>query len=127
MLLPGSDASRREKAVLRLTSSRPERPEKQAEWAAYARQNPVSPPNALRQLLAAAGYRAPRLKPGPPVLILGSAGDRLVNPQCSHRLARYWQAAFAEHPSAGHDLPLDDGAWVAGQVAQWSRNLPPPT
>jgi hypothetical protein len=56
------------------------------------------------------------------------AGRRwLSGTTAQNRLARYWQAAFAEHPSAGHDLPLDDGAWVAGQVAQWSRNLPPPT
>lgn len=127
MLWPGGDASCREKIILQLTSSQPERPAKQAEWAAYALQNPVSPGNALRQLLAAASYRAPLLKPRQPVLILGSARDQLVDPRCSRRLAHHWDAAFAEHPSAGHDLPLDDGAWVAGQVAQWSRNLPPPT
>jgi hypothetical protein len=23
------------------------------------------------------------------------------------------------HPSAGHDLPLDDGVWVAQAVAKW--------
>jgi len=23
------------------------------------------------------------------------------------------------HPEAGHDLPLDDGAWVAGQIRAW--------
>ncbi len=129
MLLPGNDAARREKTILQLTSRHPERPEKQAEWAAYARENPVSPGNALRQLLAAARYRAPIRKPAPPLLILASAGDRLVNPDCSRRLAGHWQSAFVEHPTAGHDLPLDDGAWVAGQIALWSRNLlrlPPP-
>jgi pimeloyl-ACP methyl ester carboxylesterase len=126
LLLRGRDASWREETILRLTSSHPERPEKQAEWAGYAHQNPVSSGNALRQLLAAACYAAPLLKPIPAVLILGSAGDRLVDPRCSRRLARRWNAAFAEHPTAGHDLPLDDGAWVAGQVVGWSQNLPPP-
>ncbi len=126
MLLPGNDAARREKTILRLTSSQPDRPEKQAEWAAYARDNPVSAGNALRQLLAAAVYRAPRRQPQPPLLILASAGDRLVDPQCSRRLAGHWQAACVEHPTAGHDLPLDDGAWVAGQLALWSRQLPTP-
>lgn len=126
MLLPGNDAARREKTILRLTSSQPDRPKKQAEWAAYARENPVSAGNALRQLLAAAGYRAPLRQPRPPLLVLASAGDRLVDPQCSRRLAGHWQAAFVEHPTAGHDLPLDDGAWVAGQLALWSRQLPTP-
>jgi hypothetical protein len=23
------------------------------------------------------------------------------------------------HPTAGHDLPLDDGLWVASQVQAW--------
>lgn len=126
MLLPDHDAARRERTILRLTSSRPDRPEKQAEWAVYASENPVSPGNALRQLLAAARYRAPKGKPAPPLLILASAGDRLVHPDCSRRLAGHWLATFVEHPAAGHDLPLDDGTWVAGQVALWSRHLPPP-
>lgn len=126
MLLFRHDPSRRERTILRLTSSQPERPEIQAAWAAYARQNPVSPGNALRQLLAAARYVAPRVKPAPPVLILGSAGDRLVNPACSRHLASCWNAAFAEHPTAGHDLPLDDGAWLAQQVDRWLQSLPPP-
>lgn len=126
MLLFRQDPSRRERTILRLTSSQPERPETQAAWASYARQNPVSPGNALRQLLAAARYAAPPAKPAPPVLILGSAGDRLVNPACSRHLARSWNAAFAEHPTAGHDLPLDDGAWLAQQVDRWLQSLPPP-
>jgi pimeloyl-ACP methyl ester carboxylesterase len=125
MLLHRSDASRREKTILRLTSSWPQRPETLAEWTAYARQNPVSAGNALRQLLAAARYEAPRLKPCPPMLILSSAGDRLVDPDCSRRLARQWHADYAEHPTAGHDLPLDDGAWLAEQIARWARDLPP--
>jgi len=27
-----------------------------------------------------------------------------------------WGADFALHPNAGHDLPLDDGDWVARDV-----------
>ncbi|KXB30702.1 hydrolase [Dechloromonas denitrificans] len=123
MLLGQGDASCREKTILRLTSSQPERPEKQAEWAVYARQNPVSPGNAWRQLLAAARYRAPLHKPAPPMLVLGSAQDSLVNPACSRQLARLWNVAFAEHPTAGHDLPLDDGAWVASQIRCWHEKL----
>jgi pimeloyl-ACP methyl ester carboxylesterase len=123
LLVRGGNAADRERTILRLTSGQPERPEKQAEWAAYARQNPVSSRNALRQLLAAARYAAPSVKPTPPVLILCSTQDRLVNPRCSRLLATRWDAAFAEHPTAGHDLPLDDAAWVAGQVSGWLQNL----
>lgn len=123
ILLGRSDTSCREKAILRLTSSQPERSEKQAEWAAYARQNPVSPGNAWRQLLAAARYRAPLRRPTPPLLVLGSARDRLVNPACSRQLAQRWGTAYAEHPTAGHDLPLDDGPWVAEQIRCWHEKL----
>lgn len=117
----------REGSILRLTSSRPERPDILAEWTAYARQNPVSPGNALRQLLAAACYEASAARPAAPLLVLASGRDRLVDPACSRRLAARWGAAFAEHPAAGHDLPLDDPAWVARQIGAWLPTLPPRT
>lgn len=124
LLLRGGDAEQRERTVLRLTSRDGPRPEKLAEWTGYARQNPVSARNALRQLLAAARYRAPAAAPPVPLLVLAGAGDRLVDPACSRRLAAVWGTAFAEHPTAGHDLPLDDGPWVAERVRAWLRTLP---
>ena len=54
-----------------------------------------------------------------PTLVLSSAGDRLVNPLCSTRLAAAWQTAHAQHPWAGHDLPHDDGEWVCRQLGSW--------
>lgn len=124
-LLLQRDAESRESGVLHLTSSHAICPEKLAEWADYARQNPVSPRNALRQLLAAVRYAAPAAKPAAPVLILTGAQDRLVDPRCSHRLAARWDTSFAEHPTAGHDLPLDDAVWVAQQVGRWAQRLAP--
>lgn len=123
LLLPGGDVGQRECTILRLTSSGTADPARLAAWIAYARQNPVSAPNALRQLLAAARYRAPADKPATPLLILGSAQDQLVDPRCSRRLAVHWATAYAEHPTAGHDLPLDDAPWVVGQVRGWADSL----
>ena len=88
-------------------------------WLAYRRECPVSRRNALRQLIAAALYRAPARRPAMPVLVLASALDALVDTRCSSQLAARWQAALATHPDAGHDLPLDDAAWVARQVRAW--------
>jgi predicted alpha/beta hydrolase family esterase len=51
--------------------------------------------------------------------VLVSAADGLVDPRCSQRLAQAWGAPMRKHPTAGHDLPLDDGAWVAREVAAW--------
>ena len=88
------------------------------EWVAIRQSHPVSTRNALRQLIAAARFRAPESSPVR-TLVLASAGDRLADPRCSMEIARRWHCAFAVHPSAGHDLPLDDGAWVAREVRIW--------
>jgi len=111
-------AERQERLILRLTS-RHARDSLLPRWVDYQREYPVSRANALRQLWSAARFRAPELRPPVPVLVLASAGDRLVDHQCSLNLAAAWQAECRLHPEAGHDLPLDDGPWVAASVAHW--------
>jgi pimeloyl-ACP methyl ester carboxylesterase len=86
---------------------------------AIQRARPISRANALRQLLSAARFHAPALAPEVPLLVLASRQDALVDPRCSRRVAELWRADFAEHPTAGHDLPLDDGPWVAQQISRW--------
>jgi pimeloyl-ACP methyl ester carboxylesterase len=111
-----------ERLILRLTSRDGDPTQREGvltRWLAFQREYPVSRANALRQLWAAARFRAPSVPPKVPLLVLSSAGDQLVDPRCSANLARAWQAAHAVHPSAGHDLPLDAGDWVARQVAEW--------
>ncbi len=109
----------REAAILELTSADPEAHRQVLPgWLAYARECPVSRRNTLRQLLAAARFSMPD-RPPVPLLILAGANDRMVDPRCSETLARAWGVDFALHPTAGHDLPLDDGEWVARAVADW--------
>ena len=114
---------RQERLILRLTSNgggvQQERGTLLARWTAYQREYPVSRPNVLRQLASAARYRAPFERPPVPLLILASASDRLVDHRCSQRLAAAWNAPLSLHPGAGHDLPLDDGAWIVEQVTRW--------
>jgi pimeloyl-ACP methyl ester carboxylesterase len=112
------DPRRREAAILRLTSAAGDEAVVER-WARLAGERPVTRLNVLRQLVAAARYRAPERPPDVPLLILAGAADRLVDPGCSRRLARQWSAAIAIHPTAGHDLALDDGPWVAAQVRRW--------
>ena len=88
-------------------------------WVSYAQQYPISRTNIVRQLIAAMRYRAPYQQPHPSLLLLAGGGDRLVNPICSQILADRWRSPLRVHPSAGHDLPLDDGAWVIDQVKHW--------
>ena len=116
-------AQRREQLVFdltcRLASARPEVIE---EWTAIRLSRPVHARNAWRQLMASARFRAPSAAPVP-TLVLASAGDGLVDMGCSTEIARRWKCAIAIHPTAGHDLPLDDGAWVAREIRQWMAGL----
>ena len=109
-----------ERLILRLTSSRGDS-RVLADWCHWQQQYPVSRGNALRQLLAAARFRAPKQKPAAHMLVLTGAKDRLVDHRCSLALASAWQTALAIHPWAGHDLPLDDAAWVVVQINQWLK------
>jgi pimeloyl-ACP methyl ester carboxylesterase len=119
LLLPGNP-QRAEQAILRLTSNAPERHAARVdEWVAIRQARPVTTANALRQLLAAARHRHDGPPPAVPVLVVSSARDGLVDPGCSHALATAWNVPHAIHPDAGHDLPLDDGPWLAARVAEW--------
>jgi pimeloyl-ACP methyl ester carboxylesterase len=109
-----------EATVLRITSNRPAPEGLLRLWEAWRRAGPVSRANALRQLVAAARFRVPDGPPPVPLRVLASRGDGLVDPACSRRLAQAWGCGFAEHPWAGHDLPLDDPDWVLAQA------VPPP-
>ena len=126
LLLRGG-ARRQEELILRLTSRDGARADLLAQWLDYQREYPVGRANALRQLLSAARYSAPAARPAVPLLVLAGAGDRLVDPRCSQRLAAAWRAPCRVHPDAGHDLPLDAGAWVAQQVADWLARPAAPT
>jgi pimeloyl-ACP methyl ester carboxylesterase len=110
--------------VLRLTSANPQAHEHLVdEWARYSEERPVARRNVLRQIAAAARFRAPLRPPAAPVLVLASRNDRLVKTCCSVRLASAWNASIAIHPTAGHDLPLDEPAWVGAQVRDWQRDV----
>lgn len=114
------DGPRCEAIVHRLTCANTDtRDTDLARWAAIRADAPVSRGNALRQLLAAARFRAGGVPPRCPTLLLSSAADRLVSPACSARLAAAWSVPHRVHPWAGHDLPHDDPDWVAREVASW--------
>ncbi|MCU6434852.1 alpha/beta hydrolase [Undibacterium sp. Jales W-56] len=121
-LLFGSAADR-EKLILRITSKQSGTAHAAPllkQWGDYAQTCPISTGNILRQLLAALRYRAPAQKPPVALLLLAGERDDLVNPVCSRTLAKKWQCELRLHPTAGHDLPLDDAAWVIRQVRESS-------
>jgi pimeloyl-ACP methyl ester carboxylesterase len=121
-LLFGS-ATQRENLILQLTSRLQNQPELReailGQWTAYASEYPVTRANMLRQLWAAASYRPSLSAPANPVLLLAAQQDQLVNANCSLSLAQHWRCPLRVHPTAGHDIPLDDGLWVAQQIREW--------
>ena len=90
-----------------------------AQWLTFRQDAPISAANTARQLLAAARFSGGSNGPACPALILSCVTDRLVNAQCSTRLALAWQAEHHQHPWAGHDLPHDDADWVCQRIAAW--------
>lgn len=118
LILTGAAPPVWERAILQMTSNRGDE-SVLPQWVRLRRANPVLGLNALRQLLAAARFHAPVDSPVTPTLLLAGAQDHLVSVACSRALARQWQCALRVHPDAGHDIPLDDGPWVARQVREW--------
>ncbi len=120
MALTTPDTATAEAMILALTSQHPALSQAVLpDWICWRNSQPVSRANALRQLFAAARFQAPSQRPATRLLIVNSVGDALVDPRCSEALASAWQAPLCTHPTAGHDLPLDDGVWLAQQVRDW--------
>jgi pimeloyl-ACP methyl ester carboxylesterase len=111
LLLCGASDYAWEHAIWRMTSHL-SHPAVVKDWVRLRQAHPVTAMNSLRQLWAASRFAAPDLPPSVPTLLLASTHDSLVSVQCSRSLARRWHWPLAEHPAAGHDLPLDDGPWV---------------
>lgn len=87
-------------------------------WAQYLQSQRPSSASVVRQIAAAVAFRMPR-HIDTPLLILTALRDRIVSSSASHAIAIRYGAPIAVHPTAGHDIPLDDGAWIAEQVKQW--------
>lgn len=119
LLRPGLEPWRREQRVLKLTSRVHATDTQLARaWARFTSRRPLTRANVIRQLWAAARFTMPR---PPPVagLLLASAGDDLVCPACSQAIAGAWDWQLRVHPSAGHDLALDDPFWVLQRLLEW--------
>lgn len=113
----------RESHVLELTSelSVPARRTYAERAAAWATSAPATRGAFFSQLCAAARFAPPSAGSlSAELCFLGSRRDRLVNPACSRDLARRYAAPYLEHPWAGHDLALDDPAWICQRVARFS-------
>jgi pimeloyl-ACP methyl ester carboxylesterase len=116
------DLHHRESKILQLVSNRRNRDEQICQvWEQIQNERPISLKISFRQIIAAASYRPGDIKPKQPVLLLNGQGDRLVSPACSEAIHKKWNLELRRRIGAGHDLTLDDGAWVALQLKEWVR------
>jgi len=110
----------RESALLQLVSNRRNQDEQISQaWEKIQNLHPITIKNSLRQIIAAASFRSGDIIPRQPILLINSMGDRLVAPVCSEAIHKKWNLEIRSHLWGGHDLTLDDGAWVALQLKNW--------
>jgi pimeloyl-[acyl-carrier protein] methyl ester esterase len=112
-------ANRVEWGVLKIVSNSPEIRKR---WGphfekAYEK-TPITRHGFLAQIRTATHVRFPDSPPVPSV-ILCSKGDRLAHYSCSEKISKLWACPLEIHPSAGHDLTLDNGPWVLDQMHKY--------
>ena len=110
------DAANIEKFILQTTSN-DERKWKPVleQLIEFQKQHPMHIQNFVKQLLLARQTQK-LIKPKASTLILSSQNDRLVDSSCSRLLADLWNVPNDVHPTAGHDLPLDDADWIIEKI-----------
>ena len=88
-------------------------------WDEIQKERPVSLNNSLRQLFAAATYIPGNFHPPIPIQLLAGAGDRMVSVSCSRKISEKWGIPLCEHPTAGHDLTVDDSPCVSSKIKEF--------
>lgn len=105
-----------EEKILKLTSNKFETNKKYLNsYAEFAAKYKVSTSNLIRQLILANNIRLKKF-PNVKLRIFSSAQDRLVHSSCSVAIAKAFSGRLAIHPTAGHDLPLDEPEWLIEQL-----------
>lgn len=111
------DPLSREKIILHLTSTMNSNKHQQLAqtFADFDLRWPPKRLNFLRQIALAS--RIQLTKPvNVPMAIFSSTQDQLVSSVCSINMARAFSSHLEVHPTAGHDLALDDPDWVIGKI-----------
>jgi pimeloyl-ACP methyl ester carboxylesterase len=116
------DVKLRERKILELTTSTFQVKESHLkDRAEVFEKHPATKTNFIRQLFAASRFRPIPKIFNAPILLLNSEGDRLVDFQCSVAIGEKWNWRVKTHPTANHDLPLEDPDWVITQIRDWKK------
>ncbi len=107
-----SNEYKQEEGILRITSNFYDKNKNYIKvFGDFAKNHQTTKANFLRQLRLATNIKIEK-EIIVPVQILISTNDRLVNANCSRKIALNLKAKTQEHPTAGHDLSLDDPEWL---------------
>jgi len=110
----------REKIILSIVANNHHKAENTLhEWADINIKRPMKLENILGQIIAGKKFKLKFFKPKIPVLLMTSNQDKLVSPECSMKIAQFWNTQLIVHTTAGHDLTHDDPEWVCQQTREW--------
>jgi pimeloyl-ACP methyl ester carboxylesterase len=107
-----SNTSLKERLILGLTANNHESFEKNlANFVDYSKHHPVKRANFFRQLKLAKRIKIENWKKIK-LNVITCHLDKLVDSKCSIVIAEKLNGNLVIHPTAGHDLPLDDSEWL---------------
>jgi pimeloyl-ACP methyl ester carboxylesterase len=109
-LAANADPHNREKIIFDLTVNY--HPRRDYWIEEFANLEGTSKANLFRQLYSAGKYRFPKIKPPVKICVVNSMGDRLVDPECSLKIASMWGAPIFRTEKEGHDLPQENPTWL---------------
>jgi len=120
-ILCQSSIGKQEKNILSLVSNlHANDPKVLANWIDIQLKHPVTKTNFVRQLIAAARMTHEQSAPNCDDLLLLSQQDRMVHPDCTKDIKQMWDWPLKIHPTAGHDLILDDPGWIIEKLIEVS-------
>jgi pimeloyl-[acyl-carrier protein] methyl ester esterase len=120
-----TNVEKKERQILKMVSNlKAHDPSVRKTLTAIAKEKQVTPAKMIRQLAAAMRFQSPQ-KIDVPTLVLASIKDAMVDVRCSKSIAERLSAPIKFHPTAGHELTLDDPAWVAEKIREFTSSLTP--
>jgi pimeloyl-ACP methyl ester carboxylesterase len=109
-----TDVEQQERIILQITSNNFNETKSYLEsFSEFASKHKISKLNITRQLILAnkINIKITNL-PKIPLKIIVSQNDNLVSALCSSKFIKELGGTLYCHPTAGHDLPLDDPNWL---------------
>ncbi|PIK16221.1 alpha/beta hydrolase [Halobacteriovorax sp. JY17] len=117
-----NDPHKREELILNLITNHDNVDQSIAkEWGELAKKRQIKISNFFKQLFAASKFNLPK-KIQTPYLVLASENDRFTNCKCSKKISKYFNVPIHLHPTAGHDLPIDDGEWIIEKIRDFKKS-----